>query len=330
VKQVDADPGIGPYGSGGGYARDFNRAVDLYNRRLVQAFDSPKADLLHCHDWITVPAAVEIKRRTGLPLVFTLHSTEYDRSGGFFPQRWIEEIEHRGLHGADQVIAVSRYTRRLAAELYKAPLHRVHAVHNGVDVEKFRPRVPRDYARSGKQVLFLARLSRQKGPLFFLQVAARVLTFDPDVRFVIAGTGELLGEAIEYAAAQGILDAVTFTGFLPDAELRGVYEESDAYILPSVSEPFGISVLEAMASGLPAIVTRSSGVAEAVQHVLKAPFWDIEEMADYVLQLVGSEELRADLGAAASHEATRFNWNHTTRQTLEVYRAAVASAGGRA
>ena len=329
VVEVEAQPGTSPYGGGGGggsrYERDFNAAVALYNERLVAAFDSHDADVLHCHDWITVPAALELRERTGLPLVFSVHSTEFDRSAGFMPQSWIEDIERRGVAGADRIIAVSQYTKDLVVRLYGADPGKVTPVHNGVDLSKFPGAGARDYALRGPgRVLFLSRMSRQKGPLFFLEAARRLLERRPQTRFVMAGKGEMLPECIHFAVRHGFADRVEFMGFVPDADLASVYGACDAYVLPSVSEPFGISVLESMGSGLPTIVSRSSGVGEAVHHVLKAEYWDTDEMADCILRLLDSESLRTELGRNGAGEARRFTWDRCAVRTLGVYDAAAA------
>lgn len=323
IHEVEADPHLTPYAEPRAhYKANFNDAVALYNERLVQAFDSPDADVLHCHDWITVPAALEIKRRTGLPLVFTVHSTEHDRSGGLGPQSWIEDIERRGVQGADRVIAVSRYTKRLVEMLYGVEPSRVVPVHNGVDLERFDATRIERYDDSPPSVLFLSRLVRQKGPLFFLRTAARVLQQRPDARFVVAGEGHMLGECIEHASDAGILDRVRFTGFVPDEALPEFYTQHTAYVLPSISEPFGISVLEAMGAGLPTVVTKTTGVGEAVSHVLRTDYWDTDEMADMLLRLLGSASLREELGRNGAREAHRFTWAATCQRTIDVYRSA--------
>jgi len=327
ILEVEAEPGTSPYGNGSAhYEENFNAAVALYNRRLVDAFDSHDADVLHCHDWITVPAALELKRRTGLPLVHSVHSTEFDRSAGFAPQHWIEDIERQGIHGADLVIAVSRYTKALVEKFYRADPQRVRPVHNGVDLEKFHAVADRDYSKHRGRVLFLSRMSRQKGPLYFLEAARRVLEKRPHTRFVMAGKGEMLPECIAFAVRHGFADRIEFTGFVPDSMLADIYGHADIYVLPSVSEPFGISVLEAMGSGLPTIVSRSSGVGEAVRHVLKTEYWDTEEMADMILRLLDSRALREELGRNGAQEAARFTWDACCQRTLAVYRDAVAMA----
>ncbi len=334
ITEVDAEPGLGPYEANTtttttphnpqrSYGRDFNASVHTYNQRLVDAFHSTDADVLHCHDWITVPAALTLRQRTGIPLVFTVHSTEFDRSAGLSPQHWIEDIERAGVQTADRVVAVSAYTKGLIERMYNAPPDRVVAIHNGVDLERFQTPRPRDYTVQRDTVLYLSRLCRQKGPLFFLDAARRVLTVRPHTRFIIGGTGDMLGECIEYALHHGIIDNIHFTGFVPDHELADFYLHNEIYVLPSVSEPFGISVLEAMASGLPTIVTRTSGVGEALDHVLRAEYWDTEEMADLMLRLLESRELREEMGRNGGREAQTFTWETTCKKTIDAYRSVI-------
>ncbi|HUR62585.1 MAG TPA: glycosyltransferase family 4 protein [Candidatus Thermoplasmatota archaeon] len=332
IKEVEADPGLSPYGGNGGgnkkkaYERNFNAAVALYNQRLVASFDSFDADVLHAHDWITVPAALELKRLTGKPLVLTMHSLENDRSAGFCPQQWIADIERQGVHGADRVIAVSHYTKKLLVEQYGVPTGKIVPVHNGIDANKFHDAAVRDYAKGRGTVLFLSRLSRQKGPLYFLQAARRVLQVRPEARFVMAGTGEMLGECIQYTLQHGIADRVTFTGFVGNDDLADFYSHNDLYVLPSVSEPFGISVLEAMATGLPTIVSKSCGVGEALHHVLRSEYHDIDEMASMIVALLDSPTLREEMGRNGAREAQRFTWAACARKTLGVYRSLAPAA----
>lgn len=329
VVEVEADPAVGPYEARPGqYQENFNTAVWLYNQRLVDSFDSADADLLHCHDWITIPAGLELRRRTGLPLVITVHSTEFDRSAGVAPQSWIEDIEREGIRTADRVITVSRYTKAVVGRLYGGDERRVVPVHNGVNFSKFHAGAQREYDDAPGTVLFLSRLTRQKGPLFFLETARRVLQTRPETRFVVAGKGEMLGECIQYALDHGIADRVQFTGFVAMEDLADVYNQNQIYVLPSVSEPFGISVLEAMATGLPTIVSKTSGVGEGLSHVLKADHWDTDEMADMILRLLESPALRQALGGNGAREVDKFTWDACCRATLDVYRGLLATKTG--
>ena len=324
IIEVEAEPTMSPYGDsrGRGYEDAFNDSVWQYNRRVVDAWQSSDANVIHAHDWITFKAGVEIKRRTGLPLVWSCHSTEYDRSAGFFPQDWIIEMEKEAVREADLVIAVSGLTRRQLIDRYGAAPERVVAIHNGVDFSKWADHGDRDYAHPQNVVLYLSRVSRQKGPMSFIRAAKRVLDQRRDVRFVVAGKGEMVPEMIDYCIQNGIIEHVTFTGFVPDNEAQRLYESADVYVLPSVSEPFGISVLEAMTSGVPTIVSKTTGVGEALTHVLRAEHWDSDEIADQILAILRDRPLREALGKNGALEVRKFTWERCGRRTLDAYQKA--------
>ncbi|MFA5862372.1 MAG: glycosyltransferase family 4 protein, partial [Candidatus Thermoplasmatota archaeon] len=201
---------------------------------------------------------------------------------------------------------------------------KVVAIHNGVDFSKWSTHAERDYGNPSKVVLYLSRVSRQKGPMSFLRAAKRVLELDRSVRFVVAGKGEMIPEMIRYCIQEGIRESVTFTGFVPDSEAQKLYEVADAYVLPSVSEPFGISVLEAMTSGCPTIVSKTTGVGEALTHVLRAEHWDSDEMADQILAVLRHKPLREALGRSGALEVRKFTWERCGRRTLEAYEQAAA------
>ena len=328
IVEVEADPTFSPYGGtrSRGYDEAFNDAVWQYNQRILHEFRSHDADLIHAHDWITVQAGAELRRRTGKPLVWSCHSTEYDRSAGFFPQQWIIDLEKFAVREADLVIAVSEYTRKQLIDRYGARPEKVVAIHNGVDFSKFVHHATRDYGHASKVVLYLSRVSRQKGPMSFIRAAKRVLERDPDVRFIVAGKGEMIPEMIDYCIRHGIVEKVTFTGFIPDAEAQRLYEVADVYVLPSVSEPFGISVLEAMTSGCPTIVSKTTGVGEALTHVLRAEHWDSDEIADQVLAVLRDRPLREALGRNGALEVRKFTWERCGRRTLSAYERALHAA----
>ncbi len=328
IYEVEAEPSLSPYGGTRqrGYDDAFNDAVWQYNMRVVDAFRSHDADVLHAHDWITFQAAAELKRRTGKPLVWSCHSTEYDRSAGFFPQDWIIDLEKAAVRAADVVIAVSEYTRQQLIDRYGADPRKVVPIHNGVDFSKWVTRSGRDYGQASKVVLYLSRVSRQKGPMSFIRAAKRVLDQDRSVRFVVAGKGEMIPEMIRFCIANGIMESVTFTGFVPDSEAQRLYEAADVYVLPSVSEPFGISVLEAMTSGCPTIVSKTTGVGEALTHVLRAEHWDSDEMADQILAVLRDKPLREALGKNGALEVRKFTWERTGRKTLSAYDRALERA----
>jgi glycosyltransferase involved in cell wall biosynthesis len=326
IVEVEADPGVSPYGTGRSYDENFNAAVMQYNDRVVKAFSSVDADILHAHDWITIPAGLEIAKRTGIPLVLTIHSTEYDRSADFYPQDWILNLERQGVRDADAVIGVSGLTVRQLVERYGAEADRTFPVWNGVRFDRFVTSGPRDYGRPTRNVLYLSRVSRQKGPLFFMEAAKIVAEHDARARFVVAGKGEMLPHMIERAVGWGLQDRFSFAGYVPEPELVRFYEMSDVYVLPSVSEPFGISVLEAMTTGLPTIVSRTTGVGEGLRHVLRADYWDTWEMADQILRLLDSPPLRSELGRNGAFETRQFTWAACAKKTRSVYDFARRSA----
>lgn len=325
IHEIEAENGLSPYGDSRrrGYDEAFNDAVWQYNQRVVDAWVSHDADVIHAHDWITFKAGAEIKRRTGKPLVWSCHSTEYDRSAGFFPQQWIVDLEKTAVQTADLVIAVSELTRKQLIDRFGADPDKVVAIHNGVDFSKWSDHGDRDYSNPSKIVLYLSRVSRQKGPMSFIRAARRVLDRDRSVRFVVAGKGEMIPEMIQYCLQHGMMDNVTFTGFVPDNEAQKLYEKADVYVLPSVSEPFGISVLEAMTSGCPTIVSKTTGVGEALTHVLRAEHWDSDEMADMILAVLRDRPLREALGKNGALEVRKFTWDRCGRKTLQAYQAAI-------
>ena len=330
IYEVEAENGLSPYGDSRrrGYEEAFNEAVWQYNMRVVDAFVSHDADVIHAHDWITFKAGAELKRRTGKPFIWSCHSTEYDRSAGFFPQQWIIDIEKAAVQTADLVIAVSELTRKQLIDRFGADPAKVVAVHNGVDFSKWSDHGDRDYSRPNNIVLYLSRVSRQKGPMSFIRAAKRVLAREPNARFIVAGKGEMVPEMIHYCIQNGIMEKVTFTGFVPDSEAQKLYEKADVYVLPSVSEPFGISVLEAMTSGCPTIVSKTTGVGEALTHVLRAEHWDSDEIADQILAVLRDRPLREALGKNGALETRKFTWERCGRKTLSAYEQALARARG--
>jgi len=329
IIEVPASGGINPYPlTKKNYDSNFFAAVEEYNARVVESFESFDAEVVHCHDWITVKAGIEINRRYGIPLVLTIHSTEYDRSAFFMPQDWIIDVEREGMNTADAVIAVSNWTKNMLMDKYGIPSVKIYAVYNGIDVSAFARVGGRDYEQGGKRVLFLARLTRQKGPRYFITAAKKVLDEVGDAEFVVAGKGEMLGELIELSLELGIPHRIRFVGFVPDDEIMDLYNDSEVYVLPSVSEPFGISILEAMASGLPVVVSDSTGVGEALKNALKVPYWDTDEMANKIIALLKSRELRECIGNSGKTECRKFTWAKCANETMRVYESAVQAANG--
>ncbi len=296
---------------------DFNQAVIEYNQKVVDAFDANGTAVIHCHDWITFNAGIELKERYGIPLVVTVHSTEIDRSGNFYPQKWIMDIEREGMKHADHIIAVSDYTRRLVMDTYGISPDKIGTIHNGLG-KHFYLLPPKNYDLSGN-VLYFGRVTMQKGPKFFIEAAKKVADKVHDVKFIVAGTGEQVEELKFLARTLSIEKNVIFTGFVDLSEAIRYYRTSDVFVLPAVSEPFGITVLEAMSSGTPAIISTTTGVGEALKNVLKTDFWDTDLIADYIIGTLKFRSLRSTLGAVGQIEAKRFTWEEAALETMEVY-----------
>ncbi|HEV8359613.1 MAG TPA: glycosyltransferase family 4 protein [Candidatus Thermoplasmatota archaeon] len=325
------DPLVGPYGTMGERAEQvggFARAVELYNTALVERFPTrERFDVLHAHDWITARAGLELSARTGTPLVFSMHSTEWDRSGGFSPQSWISDIERAAVRGAQRVIAVSGYTRDQLIRAYGARAEAVDVVHNGVEAGKYAwSSEGRDYARRPGMVLFLSRLTPQKGCLQFVWMAERLLGQGLDAHFALGGTGPLRRDIEQEVIERRLHHRINLLGYVPEDDVPALYRRASAYVLPSFSEPFGISALEAAAAGLPVVLSRSTGVAEVLPHALQADYWDTELMAEYVKALLEHPTLAKAMGTAARAVAQRMTWARCAERTHHVYEAATAAA----
>lgn len=310
--ELGVKEGVNPYLAG-----DFYDAVNAYNQKLARLTTVNGADIVHCHDWITFPAGISIKERFRVPLVVTVHSTEFDRSGGFYPQKWIMDIEGEGIRMADMVITVSQYTKKIIVEQYGIPGEKVTVVHNGVG-NHFLELPPRNYSSTGS-VLYFGRITAQKGPEFFIEAASKAVESIPGLKFVIAGTGDLMNKAREIAATALPPHSYRFTGFIDLDYAIDLYRSSDAFVLPAVSEPFGITVLESMSSGTPAIISRTTGVGESLRNVLKADFWDTDLIAEYIVGTVKYSGLRSTLGIEGMMEARHFTWKRAAEETLRVY-----------
>ena len=278
-------------------------------------------DVIHAHDWLTYYAGIAAKRVSGKPLVVHMHATEFDRSGEHVNQS-VYNIERAGMEAADRVIAVSNLTRNIVIEKYGIPADKVVTVHNAVRFDK------RDSGESernveDKIVTFLGRITYQKGPDYFVEAAAKVLKRLPNVRFVMAGSGDMLVHVIRRVAKLGIADRFHFTGFLRGDEVQKMFGMSDVYVMPSVSEPFGISPLEAMKSNVPVIISKQSGVAEVLDYAIKVDYWDVDAMADAIYGLLKYPSLAAMSAEKGKSEVINLKWDNAAGEVLDVYRSLV-------
>lgn len=281
-------------------------------------------DVIHAHDWLTYFAGIAAKRVSGKPLVVHMHATEFDRSGENINRR-VYAIEKAGMQAADRVIAVSELTRRIVIGKYGIPAEKVVTVHNAVRFGESEDAVP-ERAVKDKVVTFLGRITYQKGPDYFVEAAAKVLQRVPDVRFVMAGSGDLMNHVVRRVAQLGIADRFHFTGFLKGGVVQRMFRLSDVYVMPSVSEPFGISPLEAMRSGVPVIISRQSGVAEVLDYAIKVNYWDVDALADAIYGLLTYPALGRMFASKGLEEVTGLKWTNAAAKIKTVYETVVAEA----
>jgi len=265
-------------------------------------------DIIHAHDWLTFPAGAAAKNVTGKPLVIHVHATEYDRAGEKNIDQRIVEIEKNGLRAADLIIAVSYWTRKILLDHYDVSPHKIRVVHNGIqeeNKEEFQ-RIP----RIGENIVtFLGRITYQKGPKYFVEAAQKVLGSFPETHFIIAGSGDLLPSTIDMIANRKISSRVHCTGFLKGEKIQQIWSISDVFVMPSVSEPFGITPLEAIRAGVPVIVSKQSGVAEVLNNVIKVDFWDSEALANAIIKILQNKKFANSLKTESKKELEHLTWN---------------------
>ena len=281
-------------------------------------------DVIHAHDWLTYFAGIAAKRVSGKPLVVHMHATEFDRSGENINRR-VYAIEKAGMQAADRVIAVSELTRRIVIGKYGILADKVVTVHNAVRFGESEEAAP-ERAVKDKVVTFLGRITYQKGPDYFVEAAAKVLQRVPDVRFVMAGSGDLMNHVVRRVAQLGIADRFHFTGFLKGGEVQRMFRLSDVYVMPTVSEPSGMSPLEAMRSGVPVIISRQSGVAEVLDYAIKVNYWDVDALADAIYGLLTYPALGRMFASKGLEEVTGLKWTNAAAKIKTVYETVVAEA----
>lgn len=282
-------------------------------------------DLIHAHDWLSYLAGVRAKEISGKPLILHVHATSFDQAGGDEVDGRIFEIEKHAFAKADKIIAVSEFTKKMVVEKFGVDPSKVEAVHNGID-----PQIPyeiedRKFFPGKKVVLFLGRVTIQKGPDYFIDTAKRVLEHNPDVIFIMAGEGDMLGQMIKRAAELGISDKVVFTGAIWGKERDFFYRRADLFVMPSVSEPFGLVPLEALLYGdTPVLISKQSGVSEVLRHALKVDFWDVDEMTNKILAVLEHKSLSETLKVNGKDEALSNTWHKAADKCISIYRKLVS------
>jgi glycosyltransferase involved in cell wall biosynthesis len=302
----------------GGYGQNLFQEIANYSVIASIIAYKKSFDIIHAHDWLTYPAGIAAKLVSGKPLVVHVHATDFDRSGGNV-NPGVYEIEKSGMEMADKVIAVSNLTRNIIIEKYGIDPNKVVTVHNAV--EPLVERQIQDMKRgiNDKIVTFLGRVTLQKGPEYFIEAANLVLQKMKNVRFVMAGSGDMLNRMIWRVAALKIGDRFHFTGFLKGDDVHHMFSLSDVYVMPSISEPFGISPLEAMQSNVPVIISRQSGVSEILKHAIKVDFWDTHAMADAIYGILKYDGLPDMFKKNARNEVDNLKWEHAAEKVKDVY-----------
>lgn len=311
------------------YGKNLFQAVHLFSERarIIAEKEKGNYDIIHCHDWLTFKAGINAKRVSGKPLVIHVHATEFDRTGGHSINDYVYGIEKEGMINADRIITVSNYTKNIVVRNYGIDPRKITVVHNAVEFNENDFRSSR-IDDGMKTVLFLGRITLQKGPDYFIYAAKRILGIYPNVRFIIAGNGDMTPFIIQKAAELGIADRVLFTGFLKGDDVDRAFQMADVYLMPSVSEPFGITPLESLRNNVPVIISKQSGVSEVLKNALKVDFWDIDETANKVISVLRLNELKEELREHGVAEVKRFSWDEPAAKCEAVYSSLIGKNGG--
>ena len=305
------------YTYSGKYGANLMEEVARYAIVAATIARQQQFDVIHAHDWLTYAAGIAAKKVSGKPLVIHVHATEFDRSGENVNQL-VFDLERQGMLAADRVITVSNLTRNIVVNRYGIDPAKVVTVHNAVDFQSYKDmNVERGVKE--KVVTFLGRITYQKGPEYFIEAAHKVLKAYPDVRFVMAGSGDLMNRSIRRVAKLRMATHFHFTGFLRGQDVQKMFAQSDVYVMPSVSEPFGISPLEAMRSGVPTIISKQSGVAEVLKHALKVDFWDVDALADAIYGLLKYPALSQMSGRCGLEEVNTLKWENAAYLLKQIY-----------
>ncbi len=303
----------------GAYGDDLFLEVQLYAEVAVEIAKRFSFDVIHAHDWMTYPAAVAAMEVSKKPMVVHVHSTEYDRSGEN-TNKHIEAIELEGLKKARRIITVSTWTKNILISKYKIKEAKVHVVHNGVSIANVQKIKFNSPIESAPIVTFVGRITYQKGPLFFVHAAFKVLAKVPDVHFVVVGSGDLLPLMIETVATYGMSSRFHFTGFASPEEVQKIWSISSVYVMPSVSEPFGITPLEAAQAGVPVIISKQSGVAEVMPDAIAVDFWNISTLASSICGVLKYNSLARTLKTNSKSRTKKVTWNKAAEKVVAIYK----------
>ncbi|HNZ32844.1 MAG TPA: glycosyltransferase family 4 protein [Candidatus Cloacimonas sp.] len=296
---------------------DLIRKVQEYTLRANRFAKILEYDLIHAHDWLTYPSGILTKQISHKPLIVHIHATEFDRAGGPGDPR-IHKIEYIGMTYADKVIAVSQYTAQMIMSRYRIDSGKIRIIHNAFTLPETNLNNKKRIF-IGPTILYLGRVTIQKGPDYFLDMAAKVLKVHPEARFILAGTGDMQRQILRRSASLSLKNRFLFTGFLNRKQVERILQAADIYVLPSVSEPFGISPLEAMSYGITAIISKQSGVAEIIHHAFKIDYWDVDLWAETINHLIENPEECRKIGIEGMKEVQRIQWDEAAEKIRQLY-----------
>lgn len=305
------------YEFSGKYGPSLLEEVERYAMIAAEIAQQYEYDIIHAHDWLTYKAGVIAKKISNKKLVIHVHATEFDRSGEHINQA-VYDIERYGMDNADHIVCVSDLTRNIVISRYGQDPNKVTTIYNGAN-SLFLNEVRADKAVKEKIVTFLGRVTFQKGPDYFVEAAAKVLEYDKNVRFVMAGSGDMLNRMVALVAKKRISKNFHFTGFLKGDEVNRMFAMSDVYVMPSVSEPFGISPLEAMNARVPVIISKQSGVSEVLKYAIKVDFWDIDAMANAIYSLLNYPALSKMFIKKGKKEVESIRWEDSANELRNLY-----------
>lgn len=308
-----------PFLFSGGYGANLMEEVARYADVAREIARTNSFDVIHAHDWMTYPAGIAASQVSGKPLVLHVHATEIDRSGAHV-HPVVYEIEKNGMHLADKVVAVSNWTKRIAVQRYGIDENKIEVVHNGITPRTDAPVSHYPAPPVGSRIVtFLGRITHQKGPMYFVEAARKVHEKFPDVHFVVAGSGDMLPDMIERIAQLRLSKHFHFTGFLNKVDIDRIWSVSNVYVMPSVSEPFGIAPLEAIQAGVPVILSKQAGVSEVMPHAMKVDFWNSLALAEAICDVLRFKSLANTLRKNGAEELKNITWNKAAKKLIELY-----------
>jgi len=302
--------------------KEFLAKVFEYARNIKSIAQKTNSDIIHMHDWLTYPAGIVAKSIMKKPVVAHIHSTEFDRTGGNNPNMYVYEVEKYGFDNADVIVPVGGFMKNTLQEKYGVDPNKVHVVYNGVD-DASMPNVSQSLTElkklGYKLVLFLGRITLQKGPDYFVRASKIVSDYYPKATFVVTGSGDMQGYMMSEAARLGVIDKYIFTGFIRGDEKNQIYQAADVFVMPSVSEPFGITALESVKNRTPVIISKQSGVSEVLKNSLKVDYWDVEELANKIIAVLKYDSLPKDLRNESVKELMNLTWDKSADDMVGIY-----------